>query len=145
MNVNELDLTQAARAYGVANTPPFLVRKLQGDPAVRQLGATGSAEEILRALRSAASVEPNSAVEAVRPYALLVALWFAPTIDSLQDARKIPATAYRWYDYVAQLLIETFSPVQRETMQVPGLLSAPSISVGSSVSVTNPKIVIALR
>ena len=145
MNVNELDLRQAARAYGVANTPPFLVRKLQDDPAIRELGTTGSPEEILRALRSAASAEPTNAVEAARPYALLVALWFAPKIDNLQEAQKIAATAYRWYDYVVQLLIETFSPVQRETMQVPGLLSAPSISVGSSVPTTSPKIVIALR
>lgn len=145
MNVNDFDLTQASRAYGVANTPPFLVRKLQADPGVRSLAETCKAEDILAALRSAVTSEPGNAVDAVRPYALLVALWFKPEVEHLKEAAKIPATSYRWFAYIAELLIQSFSPVQKQTIQVPGLLSAPSVSVGSSVPTASPTITIAHR
>jgi len=145
MTVNDLDLTQASRAYGVANTPPFLVRKLQADPGIRALGETCKAEDILKALRSAVAVEPNNAVDAVRPYALLVALWFKPEIEHLKDAAKLSASPYRWFPYVAELLIQNFSPVQRQAIQVPGLLSGPSVSLGSSAPTSTPTIIIAHR
>jgi hypothetical protein len=146
MNVSDLDLTQASRAYGVANTPPFLVRKLQADPGVRAIGETCKAEDILTALRSAVVAEQDSPVDSVRPYALLVALWFKPEIEHLKEAARISALPYRWFSYIAELLIQNFAPVQTQTIQVPGLLSAPSVSVVSSASTTTgPPIIIAHR
>lgn len=132
MNVNDLDLSQASHIYGVANTPLFLVRKLQADPAVRAAGETCNAEEILAALRAAVSAEPVNSADAVRPYALLMALWFKPEIGDLKEAAKISAPAYRWFAYIAELLIQTFSPIQRQTIKVPGVLSAPPVSIGSA-------------
>jgi len=146
MSLNDFDLTLASRVYGIANTAPFLVRKLQADPTIRAMGETCKVEDILAALRSAADVEPTTAVDAVRPYALLVALWFKPEVDHLKEAAKVPASAYRWFPEVAELLIQNFSPVHRQTVQVPGLLSAPSVSVTSSASTTTtPPIILAER
>ena len=143
MNTNDFDLTQASRAYGVANTPPFLVRKLQADPVVRALGEKCEAEDILAALHASVATEPESAVDAVKPYALLVALWFKPEIDHLNEAAKISAPEWRWFSDIAQLLLLSFSPVHRQTVQVPGLLPSPSVSVGSSASTTTvPSIII---
>jgi len=136
MNVNDLNLTQASRVYGIANTPPFLVRKLQADPEIRALGESCKPEDILAALRTAVAAEPNSAIEAVRPYALLVSLWFKPEVEHLKEAANISAPAYRWFSYIAQLLIQSFSPVQSGRIDVPGLLSAPPVSVSSSAPTT---------
>jgi len=144
MNVNELDLTQASRAYGVANTPSFLVRKLQADAGIRALGQTCSAQDILAALRASVAVEADSPVDAVRPYALLVALWFKQEIEHLKEASKISAPEYRWFPVVSELLIQNFSPVQMHTIQLPGVLPAPQISFTSQASTSaSPKIIIA--
>jgi hypothetical protein len=146
MKPNEFDLSQASRVYGVANTPPFLVRKLQTDPALLAMGENCGPEEIMSALRAAVAAEPATSVDAVRPYALLVALWFKPEIEHLKEAAKIQAPEYRWYSYVAELLIQSFSPTQRQSVQVPGVLSAPAVSLESSASVsTAPTIIIAHR
>jgi hypothetical protein len=146
MNPDSFDLNAAARVYGIANTPPFLVRKLQVDPVVRETSEKCSAEEILDALRSAvekdAMREPMTPVEAVRPYAYLVALWFKPEISHLREAAKIPASSYRWFDTIAELCIETFSPIGNQSVNVPGALSSSTISVAASAPTTTPPAII---
>jgi len=131
MNPNDFDLTEASRSYGVANTPPFLVRKLQADPVVRAISEKCSPLEILDAIRSTVSAEAESPLEAVRPYAFLTALWFKPEIEHLQEAAKIDAPTCRWFVHVASILLETFSPVQGGIIEVPGQLASPSVSMGS--------------
>ena len=135
MNLDRFDLTQASRAYGVANTPPFLVRKLQADPAVRAIGEVCEPEDILSALRSAVVSEPTTVVDEVRPYALLVALWFKPGVQHLKEAAKLAAPSYRWFAVVAELLIQTFSPVQTQVVQFP-MLSSASVSLSSTAATT---------
>lgn len=141
MNPNEADLSHASYVYGIANTPLFLVRKLQDDPTIRALGAECPGEQLVDALRLIEAREPATALEAVRPYAFLVALWFNPKIDYLREASNIQIPAYRWYAYIAQVLLETFSPVQRQSLEVAGELRAPVISIGSTAA-TNQEIII---
>jgi len=130
-----VDLTQAAKTYAIANTPYFLVRKLQADQSVRAITDTYSGPEILDALRLAVAKEPSSASEAVRPYALLTALWFKPDMTHLREASQISAPAWSWFSHIASVLIETFSPVQRQLIEVPAQLSSPYVSIGSTIPV----------
>jgi hypothetical protein len=132
MNPNDVDLSQARYVYGIANTPLFLVRKLQDDPAIRRLGAECSGEQLVDALRLIAAREPASAAEAVRPYAFLVALWFNPKMEYLKEASNIQTPFFKWYGYIAQVLLETFSFVQSQSIEVAGELRAPVISIGST-------------
>jgi len=128
MNLETFDLSQAAYTYGLANTPLFLVRKLQDDPAIRAISNSCSEDVILQSLRLLMGQEPTSALEAVKPYAYLVALWFKPEIGPLQQAAEMKTRAHQWYSYVAEVLIETYSPVQTQLIEVPGVLPAPSVT-----------------
>jgi hypothetical protein len=146
MNPDNFDLNAAARVYGIANTPPFLMRKLQVDPVVREISEKCSPEEILDALRSAvekdAMREPMTPVDAVRPYAYLVALWFKPEVAHLREAAKILAPSYRWFDTIAELCIQTFSPIGNQSVNVAGVLSSSVISVPAPTAAP-PGIIIA--
>ncbi len=142
MNVAGLDLTQAAKIYGVANTPLFLIRKLQDDASVRAISAAYSGPEIVEALRSMVAAEPRDPVEAVRPYALLVALWFKPEVDDLQEAAKLETTIYGWYSYIAEVLVASFSPVHDQVIEVPGQLSSPTASIESSSPTASQYIIV---
>jgi hypothetical protein len=132
MNASDFDLTGASRVYGVANTPLFLVRKLQADPAIRALGERCTGEKIIAALRQALSAEPVDSVDAVRPYALLVALWFKPEIEHLKEAARLQGGSFTWYSLIAETLLSTFSPVHTQVVQVPGCLPSPIVSPRSS-------------
>jgi hypothetical protein len=141
MNPNDFDLSQASLALQAANTPLFLVRKLQEDPVTREIAENCSVEEILDVLRPSISADPTTAVEAVRPYALLVALWSKPDIGGLQEAVAIPAPGLSWYSYIGGALMLTFSPVQTQTIKTPGRLYSQSL-VESSSSPTNQIIIV---
>jgi len=132
MSPMDFDLTQASRIYSIANTPLFLVRKLQDDPSVRAISDACPGEQIVEMIRAIVAAEPANALEAVRPYAFLVALWFKPEIEHLQEAAKFKTPVYGWYEYIAGALRESFSPVQRQVIEVPGQLSAPPVFAGSA-------------
>jgi hypothetical protein len=134
MSPTDIDLTEAGLVYAVSNTPLFLVRKLQNDQAVHALSERCSGEEIVDALRSAVAKEPDDPQEAVRPYAYLVALWYKPELDHLLQVASLRTPSYCWFAYIASALIQTFSPVQKQLIEIPGELSAPTVSTGSSVS-----------
>jgi len=131
MKPADFDLSNASRAYAVANTPFFLLRKLQSDPSARAICEACPGHEIVEELRSLVAAEPLDAIEAVRPYVYLVSLWFKPEIDHLQEAAKLEASIHIWYSYLAEVLLETYSPVQQQLMEVPGALAAPAVSVGA--------------
>jgi hypothetical protein len=132
MNPSDFDLTGASRVYGVANTPLFLVRKLQADPAVRALGERCAGQEIIAALRQVLCAEPMNPVDAVRPYAFLVALWFKPEIEHLKEAARLQGGSFTWYSLIAEALLSTFSPIHTQVVQVPGCLPSPVVSPTSS-------------
>lgn len=142
MNPNDFDLTQAGQSYAVANTPLFLMRKLQFDPEVRAIGDTRSAQEILEALTQAINAVPTSPAEAVRPYAFLVALSQQSEIEPLHQAGSLAAPLYDWFGYIAGILIETFSPVQSEIIQLPGQLAAPPVSVKTTTPANRIELVL---
>ena len=134
MNLNELDLVRASRVYSVANTPLFLVRKLQEDPAVRATSERYAGEEIVATLREVIKAEPNTPEDAVLPYMLLVALAFKHTIEHLQRASELETEIFNWYSYIAQALLLSFSPIKQSTIEVQGSLSSPSLSTHSDAT-----------
>jgi hypothetical protein len=132
MNLIEFDFAPAGKIYGIANTPLFLIRKLQVEPTARAIGDACAGSEIVEALRSMVNTEPANAAEAVRPYVLLLALWYKPEVDYLLEAAKLQTTIYGWYSYVAEVLRATFSSVQGQVIEVSGQLLSPTVSIESS-------------
>jgi hypothetical protein len=141
MNPRNFDLSQAAYVYGLANTPLFLARKLQTDPSVRAISVACTGQEILEELKVVLNADPASTEEAVRPYAYLVALSFKPEGDHLQEAARLQTSIHQWYSYIAETLVATYSPVQTQLIEVPGALSAPSVSQEQSVPTTTRVII----
>lgn len=131
MNPTEFDLTEASHIYAVANTPLFLARKLLSDLSIRDLSDGCSGEEIVNALRAALAKEPTNAIEAVRPYAFLTALWFKQEIQYLKQAETFSSKDFPWYVYVAQVLLQTFAPIQSQSIDMPGGLSESVVTLWS--------------
>jgi hypothetical protein len=136
MNPSEFDLTEASHIYAIANTPLFLVRKLKEDPIPRKISEQCSAEQILGVLRTAAGVLPATIIDAVRPYAFLVALWLMPEPDGLERAAEFDAPNFNWYGYILAELLRTFSPVQMQDVQALNLQS-PLIVARSDNPITS--------
>lgn len=133
MNVRELGLAEAAETYAIANSPLFLVRKLQDDPVIRNIAERYSSQEIIEGLRESITSKPSTIIDAVCPYALLVALWFKPEISGLDEAAGIPAPDFHWYGFAASALLSTFSAVQSQNIRQ-GRQSAPSVTGWSPAS-----------
>lgn len=107
--LSEIDLTIAEGDFAVSNTPLYLVRKLRANSAVEEISRSFDGSEILEALKRAAADKPTTLAEAVRPYVYLVALSRKSNVSYLEEARKIPAGNFDWFNYVVDLLIETFT------------------------------------
>lgn len=117
--LNEIDLTAASFALAVANTPPFLIRKLKSDPAVKLINDSFSDDQILNELRALANADPAEPLNAVRPYAYLTALWMKPRPDALRVAAELNMNRWRWYSVIASFLLDTYSPISSQTFQTP--------------------------
>src|SRR5882724_11742419 len=97
----EVDFSQASHAYAVANTPLFLIRKLQQDPVVHEVSRSFSGEEILEELRRAVEHEPRGLVEYVRPYVYLAALSRQQQGVYLKTAGQLTnAAKWDWFEYM---------------------------------------------
>lgn len=129
-HLNEIDLAAASLAYGVANTPSFLVRKLKSDPAVKLISDSFSDDQILSEIRLLGNADPTEPLNAVRPYAYLTALWMKPRPDALRAAAVLNMTWWRWYSVIASFLLDTYSPISSQTIQAPQ-------SVGGSTTIVS--------
>jgi len=114
-DLKKADLTCASQAYAVANTPIYLIRRLQEDPAVYEI-AKFSGEDILQALRNAVRVQPESLLDYTRPYVYLVALSKLPSEDFLRSVDTDGMENWRWLPYMKQVLLETYLPLSTGTV-----------------------------
>jgi hypothetical protein len=129
-NIEEAKLIQACETFAVANTPIYLVRKLRMDQEVFEIGRTFSSDDILAAIRRAIQADPADLLNAVRPYAYLVALSMKPEIKGLQEAEKIEVKPWRWYKFISNYLLETWSaPVSEQKIVYVRPVSAPTASI----------------
>lgn len=123
MNLAGVDLTEAGNTYLIANTPLFLLRRLQEDPAPDLLAQYFSSEELLSDLRRTLDESPENPVQAVRPFVYLLALRYQAlrgmlSAESFFEAARLPSQFHPWYATVARTLEATFVPQVNETVWV---------------------------
>src|SRR5436309_2500197 len=104
-----INFRQAQGSFLIANTPIFLLRKLQADAAVQRLAASMTGEQLLAGLRTVSATEPQTLEQAVLPYIFLVALSFRMDEPALLRRATLvtPHSAHRWFDYIRTILIQT--------------------------------------
>jgi len=127
---DQYDLSNAASTLAIANTPLFLVQKLQEDPVVRTISTQMTGDEILSELQSTVQKKPETLRESVVPYVLLVALYHNSQAAYLRKATRIqPSYEDQWFVYVRNVLIETYQPTSRQVLE---LRTGPMFSTRSS-------------
>ena len=114
-NLAEINLTEAGQIFAFANTPLFLIRKLQGCQAVSEAKAADK-EDLVEALEKALTKEQATLADSVRPFVYLAALATKGDTRLLQKAAELPAAGWDWYHVIAQLIIETYQPVTSESI-----------------------------
>lgn len=110
-SIAEANLQNAAQAYAVANTPLFLIRRLQEDSTVQEIATSFSGEEILAELQRSAARAPESLLDYTRPYVYLIALAKQQNSDCLRAAGAVETKDWRWFSYMKDVLLETYSPL----------------------------------
>jgi len=136
--IADIDLTLAERDFTVANTPLFLLRRLQRDSAVRRISESMTTEEILSYIRDYVTKEPATVREAVLPYACLVALSIKPDIFGLKNATLIvPHAWHRWFNYMRTVLVQLSQHISRAEFKVP-VGGTTNLSTANS-DATSPK------
>jgi len=106
VNFAKADIDGAQKIWAVANTPRYLVKKLRADGYSSLVATTVEPQEIFDALRESVSQEPADVRGAVLPYFLLVCLALKNQIGFLREAARLPATGYRWYPEVVDILLK---------------------------------------
>jgi hypothetical protein len=136
----EANLQEAAQAYAVANTPLFLIRRLQEDPVVQEIATSFTGEQILAEQHNSLAHAPDSLLDYARPYVYLVAL------SKQQDSRHLRAVetagteSWRWFPYMKEVLLETYSPLS--TTSVLGEVARLSPSYSTLTRTDAPLIVV---
>jgi len=118
MKPEEINLTETANIYLVANTPIFLIRRLQADPSVFALAQRCEAQDLYDSIVSSLAKSPENPVEAVRPFAFLVALRIQNSAELFYRAAELPAPHLPWFSTVARMLGVTFVPNANVSMTV---------------------------
>jgi hypothetical protein len=136
-NVN---LDNAAASFAIASVPLFLLRKLQADAGPIAISSKPQPSEILDELEEALKIKPRSLIEAVEPYALLVALTYKRDLSLLKRAAGLRALHHDWYTYLANVLVKTYDPTQIISLPVPGQIIGSSPSSGSTAANSTFKI-----
>jgi len=105
IEISENKFIFAAQANLVANTPLFLLKKLQQDESVLAFSQKHSAEEILAELEKVYQ-DPDLSINSVLPHILLVALSMNDDRTYLKRASNLGNRKFRWYREIANLLIK---------------------------------------
>lgn len=121
--MQQVDLSTAAVSLGLANSPVYLLRRLETDPSVQKLSDKYSESEIFREMKRVLSKKkPSSLEETVWPYVALVALANKKSTQYLDQAASLPADHFQWFAYLAQFLKQSLA--HSSTVNI----SSPAIS-----------------
>jgi hypothetical protein len=122
----DVDLKNAQAVFAVANTPLFLVRKLQEDPTVHALAHKLHGDDLLRELEMSVQQRPETIREAVIPYVCMVALSLYPDASYLSKSVSVqPKYQDDWFDYIRTALIQLYRSTQIQTVKVPAHVRGP--------------------
>lgn len=115
--IDEMQFVGAQRAFAVANTPLFLLRKLKDDADVQQVSREFNGAQLISLLESSLRYRPKTIRDAVLPFIFLVALSFKEDKKFL-DATITIARGYpdEWFDYLRSVLIQTYRSTQFSTL-----------------------------
>jgi hypothetical protein len=117
--LDPIDLHDAELAVAVANTPIFLARRLQENPAVQRAHVLHGADKIFGALEAVSARKPRDLSEATEVYFYIVALSFDDQKSWLRRARTLPAPHIKWFSDIADYLIDTSNSTVVTTVQAP--------------------------
>jgi hypothetical protein len=129
---DRFDFATAISALAVANTPLFLLQKLQENPLVHAIATQLTAEEMLDELKKSVQQKPETLEEAVIPYVLLVAISLNLQAAYLRKTLSIdPAYDDDWYKFIRSALLQTYQPTSRQFFE---FRQRPSFSTTSSAA-----------
>jgi hypothetical protein len=118
MKPSEVDLSEAGNLYLIANTPTFLVRRLQSDSSVEVLSKSCKSDDLYGELEDALQADPADTVAAVRPFAYLLALRNQNSSELFSKAAGLRSPYHPWYPIATQLLVASFIPFVNECVLV---------------------------
>ncbi len=124
MTTAKINYDSAVAAFAVANTPMFLLRKLRSDSAVERLTQLFSTDKLFSDLVASLGKKPENLTDAVKPYALLVALSRKGNLALLKELLKYPAPFSEWFSEIANILIQTSMPLTTTAFTPPQYLGA---------------------
>ncbi|MER8734361.1 hypothetical protein NKH28_32010 [Mesorhizobium sp. M1227] len=105
---SDFDLRNAVTAFVVANTPLFLLRKLQSEESlIRQINESTSERALISKLKAALRTKPKNLHSAVRPYVYLVALANREAFMALKQFAGHHYEAYPWFEYLTDVILQT--------------------------------------
>jgi hypothetical protein len=142
MKFDQLNLKGAESIYAVSNVPLYLLRKLQGEAAVREVSMTASCDEIFQRLDETLKIKPTSLHEAVEPYVLLVALSKKGDVSYLEKASALRAPYHDWFNYLASVLITTHLTTKINSLFIPGQIMNSAPTGASSDANTISKLIV---
>jgi hypothetical protein len=132
----DVDLKNAQSVFAVANTPLFLVRKLQEDPTVHALANRLHGDDLLRELEMSVQRRPETLREAVIPYVCLVALSLYSDASFLNNSMSVRLNYEDdWFDYIRTVLIQTYRPTHVYAIPAPHI-GTPQPEIKSSSAST---------
>lgn len=140
------DLTGAVANLAIANTPLFLLRKLQTEPAVTEVANRFSADEIVSAIERYSQAQAQSDVDFVRPYVYLVALSRCGDPYVFDRLERIGKTkGWEWFDYIRRVLKETLRPVNNHFNEAHAIVqkrlsTKPADNVSTAVKWIAPEV-----
>lgn len=114
-----VSLRSVEMAIAVANTPPFLLRKLKKDPAIYELSRKLKPAQIFSELKSHLSRKPKSVEDLAWAYAYLFALFLAGEWKFIRAAKSLDAPHHAWFEYLANSLAVEFQPTNIQQVRIP--------------------------
>jgi hypothetical protein len=130
----DVDLINASKAFAAADTPLYLLKRLRSDPAVDYVSRSHGSDDLLKELTAAVAKRPRTFEQSVFPYVLLLALARQGSTASIRKAAHFAAPDFKWFEYIAAVLIEQFQPTRQQSFR---LERSPLVPMSTLVS-TSP-------
>ncbi len=96
IELSSAGLARLTEAYGLANTPEFLYRRLRRDEVTLNLAHDYSVCEIVESLKQRLSVMSKDVITVVTIYALLVSLTYKDFSEVDAELKKVDLSSLDW-------------------------------------------------
>jgi hypothetical protein len=136
-SVRTFNLTNAETTFGLANAPLFLLRRLRADPEIRRMSEM-SVADLFANLRKSLKQKPKTFRSMVRPYVYLAALSLKNDVRALHRATALKAPHHEWFEYLANVVKQTYVPTTTTVYHVSPSLNRTSPITSSNLSANSP-------